>query len=63
MFKRSKIFPKKQIKFDYQSLNPFAESFDNKKNSLNRIKDDKTVDENEWRIEYELIYRSYQLEK
>lgn len=65
MFNRKKSILKKPIIFDYRSMNPFAEVKDDvyKTLSTRLIKEDKMNDENEWRIEYEMIYRSYQLER
>lgn len=64
MFKRNKNRSKRQIVFDYHSLNPFADLKKNdEKNNLSGKTNFKMNDENEWRIEYELIYRSYQLDR
>ena len=64
MYNRKKRILKKPIKFDYLSMNPFTEIKDDLYKTINTrlIKDDKINDENEWRIEYEMIYRSYQWE-
>lgn len=66
MVKR-KIIRRKPIIFDYRSLNPFGESKNDEHDRLNSLlhktETDKTYDENEWRIEYEMIYRSYQLDR
>lgn len=66
MFK-SKTILRKPILFDYRSLNPFGESKNDEQNRLNSLlhktETDKTYDENEWRIEYEIIYRSYQFDR
>lgn len=63
MFKRKKLARKKTIIFDYHSLNPFAESNSAGEINLNGKKENRIIDENEWRIEYEMIYRSYQLDR
>lgn len=50
---------KRKISFDYKSLNPFYQS-----EEKIRIGERKhLVNENEWLIEYESIYRSYQLDR
>lgn len=63
MFNRKKRILKKPIKLDYHSLNPFLELKNDSLNNLNIKKDDRMIDENEWRIEYEMIYSSYQIER
>jgi len=63
MLKRNKNRSKRQIVFDYHSLNPFADLKNDNKSNLNGKTNIKMNDENEWRIEYEMIYRSYQLER
>lgn len=63
MFNRKKRILKKPIKLDYHSLNLFLELKNDSLNNLNIKKDDRMINENEWRIEYEMIYRSYQIER
>jgi hypothetical protein len=65
MYNRKKRIHKKPIIFHYRSMNPFAEIKDDGYEALKTrlIHDAKINDENEWRIEYEMIYRSYQLER
>lgn len=63
MYKRKKRILKKPIKFDYRSLNPFASLTKDENNNLNKEKVELINEENEWRLEYELIYRSYHLER
>ena len=66
MLKRNTI-RRKPIIFDYRTSNPFGESKNDAHNRLNSplyiTENDKTYDENEWRVEYEMIYRSHQLER
>lgn len=60
---RKKRILKKPIVFNYRSLNPFASLIKDECNNLNKVKVELLNEENEWRLEYELIYRSYQLEQ
>lgn len=66
MLKRKKI-RRKPIIFDYRSLNPFGESKDDANNRLDspvhKTENEKMYDENEWRVEYEMIYRSHQFDR
>ncbi|MBS4035727.1 MAG: hypothetical protein KGZ85_14755 [Ignavibacterium sp.] len=67
MYNGKKRILKKPIVFYYRSLNPFGESKNDANNRLNspahKAESDKIYDENEWRVEYEMIYRSHQLER
>lgn len=63
MYKRKKRILKKSIVYDYRSLNPFASLTKDESNNLSKKKVELINEENEWRLEYELIYRSYQLER
>lgn len=63
MYNRKKRILKKPIKLDYHSLNPFMDTKKNSQNIFTNKNDERMIADNEWRIEYEMIYRSYQLER
>jgi hypothetical protein len=63
MYEKKKRIFMKPIVFDYRSLNPFALVRKDECNCSKKGINQKLNDENEWRLEYELIYRSYQLER
>lgn len=50
---------KRKIIFDYKSSNPFGIINESNRKEGNKI----LFSENEWLIEYESIYRSYQLDR
>jgi hypothetical protein len=59
---RNKKREKPKITFIYKSLNPFHSS-NNAYNLDNSRSRPEAGEENEWLIEYESIYRSYQLDR
>jgi hypothetical protein len=63
MYERKKSIFKKPIVFDYRSLNPFALVRKDEDSILHIAKEKSKTEENEWRIEYEMIYRSHQLDR
>lgn len=62
MNKRKKLSRRKPIVFEYRSSSPFTLTKSLNSNAL-KISNDLLKEENEWKLEYELIYRSHLLER
>ena len=63
MFKRKKRILKMPIVFGYRSLSPFTSLRNDEDSIFHKAKEKSKTQENEWRIEYEMIYRSHQFDR
>jgi len=63
MYNRKKRILKNPIVFNYRSLNPFTSLRNDEDSILHIAKEKSKTEENEWRIEYEMIYRSHQFDR